>query len=217
MTTAEDRMWSICDAILLGLYRQSFAGERAPGIVGLMASAGWAGAPVTTEEWATATEYLSGAGYITGPRMYGQGVALAEITTQGMDQAASGRTVRPGADQPANVTGVSNTYNITNNAPSQMAFSSSDFTQNMTVQAKVDRLRALSDDLDRFADQQMADSTEVHRLTRELRTAANDPEQNSATITALFASLLGAITTAAGTTAGQQMMQQVLAFMPVFS
>ncbi len=135
---------------------------------------------------------------------------MPRITSAGEKLVASGLSVRPGPPQPANTTGVTNNYNITNNAPAQVAINSNDFTQTLTVEAKADRVNAVADALDQYIAGEPPNADEVRELATEIRSAAGAPEENKTKLQALLAAAIGAVTAAAGTEIGQLVTQLAL-------
>lgn len=209
VTSAEDRMWNVRDAILLWLYREMTNGNRRPSqdLERVQEVVGWAADPLTGQDWAQATIYLESENYITGSATFGGGIVRPSITSKGENQAAAGDSVRPGPRVPANPTGVTNNYNITNNAPSQVAIGSSDFTQTLTVGSSEDKLTALADLLEKFAAGGYGNSEEATAIAGEIREAATDPEANRAPLMSFLSRAIGTVGIAAGTEIGQQVTE----------
>ncbi|MEV6432963.1 serine recombinase [Nocardia sp. NPDC051463] len=206
MTTAEDRMWNVRDAILLWLYQEKISGNPAPrpDLGRLATDVGWAAEPIADGDWGQATSYLKSEGYITGSESWGGGVIRPMITSKGENTAAAKKSVRPGSTQPANTTGVTNNYHITNNGPAQVAIGSSDFNQTLTVGSSDDKLTTLAELLDRFAEDNPENADEARSVAEDIREASADSNRPMAALRALMASAISTVAVAAGTEIGQQ-------------
>lgn len=206
MTTAEDRMWNVRDAILLWLYQQKIAGNSGStrDLARLNADVQWVAEPIANDDWQQATEYLRNGGYITGQGTWGGGTIRASITPRGEHIAAAKQSVRPGPTQPAITTGVTNNYHITNNGPAQVAIGSSDFNQTLTVGSSEDKLTTLAELLDRFAEDNPENADEARSVAEDIRESSADPNRPMAAVRALMASAISTVAVAAGTEIGQQ-------------
>lgn len=216
MSEAADRAWSVRDAILLWLYEQSMQGVHAPpvDVESVQDAAQWAAAPITPDEVAAATGYLKNEGYIKGSAAWGGGVLRPIITSRGENQVAQGLSVRPGPPQQANTTGVTNNYNVTTNAPTNVAIGSQNFTQSITpTTEQADSLLAVADALEQLATREPIDAAQAQALVDELRAAAAEPEQDKNKLMAILGNVIGAVTLAAGSELGQQVTQLAVSAM----
>ncbi|MCZ4519448.1 serine recombinase [Rhodococcus ruber] len=209
MTSAVDRMWNIRDAFLLWLYEEAASGNRHPhiNIDAIHEAAGWAAEPMTEDEVADATNYLKAEKQIDGPQAWGGGVIRPSITSTGEKQAATGMSVRPGTERPANVTGITNNFNITTHGTANLAVNSSDFTQTITVGEKSQNIVNVADALDQYAAQEPPNATDVRRVASDLRSAASDPDANKVSLRGLLGSAIAAVAIAASTEVGQQVTE----------
>ncbi|WP_188487655.1 serine recombinase [Williamsia phyllosphaerae] len=208
MSAGADRAWNARDAILLWLYEMKMQGNGSPVVdVGdVQAAANWAAEPITADEVASATNYLKDQGYIKGSGAFGGGVPRPAITSDGENLVAQGLSVRPGPAQQANTTGVTNTYNVTTNAPTNVAIGSNNFTQTFAPTGEqVESLLAVANALERLlASQEPVDAGRVEALADDVRAAAAEPEQDKNKLMAILSNVIGAVSTAAGSEMGQQ-------------
>ncbi|MFE1595099.1 hypothetical protein [Nocardia sp. NPDC058705] len=208
VTTEISRMWSIRDAILAWLYQED-AALREPTHVDaerIQESVSWQAAPITDEELSRDCRYLIESGYMRATATM-QGVMLRPlITARGSDFAARGVSVQPGPERFAATTGVTNTFNITNNGPSQMAIQSTDFTQTLTVEGQRQQIDAVATALDEYAAQSPEAAGRVGNLPDELREAGSDPVANRGKLQTLLSAVVG-IGALANSAGGQQLMQ----------
>lgn len=217
MTATVDRMWSIRDAILAWLYQEK-AALRTPDRITydkVAESVHWAADPITDEELGRDVAYLKDMNYIDGIATWGGDLINPTITTAGENFAAQGISVRPGRPQTAITTGVTNNWNINNSGSAQMAFNSSNFAQNMTVEDKRNQINEVADTLERYADQGPDNADQARELAQQIRDAAEEPEQNAGALRTLLATAVGVVASAAGTELGQQVMQLVTAALPM--
>lgn len=220
MSSNADRMWSIRDAILLWLYEMKAALHSPASLTAtaVQEGAGWAAEPLTQDEVDRDAKYLAAAGYIRGDwEIGGRGMSVPAITHNGETLVARGISVRPGLERPAEPTGVTHTYNITNHAPAQMAINSSDFAQNMTLEAKQERVNQVADALDRYADEGLDRAQEARSLAEQIREAGGDVEANVGPLRALLASAVSVIAVSAGTEVGQQVMALATGVLPMLA
>lgn len=215
-----DRMWNIRDAILAWLYQEQAALKRT-GVVNapmIQAAVNWSAAEITLDELDRDCEYLVEMEYISGQWAHGSLLLSPRITPKGENLAAQGISVRPGPPREAIITGVTNHHwNINNSGSAQMAINSSNFTQNMTVEAKQKRITQVADALDAFADERPADAERARQVATDLREAADDPEANAGALRTLLTSTVGVVAAGAGTTIGQHVMQLVTAALPMLA
>ncbi|WP_280413466.1 serine recombinase [Nocardia asiatica] len=177
----------------------------------------WAADPITDDELRRDVAYLKDMNYIDGIATWGSDLINPTITTAGENFAAQGISVRPGPPQTAITTGVTNNWNINNSGSAQMAFNSSNFTQNMTVEDKRKQINEVADTLERYADQELDNAEQARELAHQIRDAAEEPEQNAGVLRTLLATAVGVVASAAGTELGQQVMQLVTAALPMLS
>lgn len=204
--SAEDRMWNVRDAILLWLYQEKIAGNRMPryDLSRLGQAVGWVADPITSEDWVQATRYLVDEDYISGTVGFGSGVARPSITSKGENMAAAKKSVRPGATQPANTTGVTNNITFNNHGPSQNAVNSSDFDQSMSFEAQKDKAIAVAGALEAYAAEEHDNSSEASELANEIREAADNAESTPGPLRALFGRAVAIGAAAFGTEVGRQ-------------
>src|SRR5690606_13910348 len=145
-------------AILAWLYEEKAALQtpRSVNYDDIAEAVGWVAEPITDEELRRDITYLREMGYVWGIEAFGGDVFNPVITSEGENFAAQGISVRPGPPQPATTSGVTHNYNITNNAPAQMAINSDGYSQTMTVEAQQDQITTISDLLDQFASEDNA-------------------------------------------------------------
>ncbi|WP_280248798.1 serine recombinase [Nocardia abscessus] len=221
MSAAVDRMWNIRDAILAWLYEEK-ASLRSPGHITaeqVQNAVQWAAEPINEEELLRDVNYLRERDYLRGRDSWGDLLPIdPEITAAGEDFAAQGISVRPGPPQTAITTGVTNNHwTINNSGSAQMAFNSTDFTQNMTVEDKRKQINAVADTLERYADQELDNAEQARELAQQIRDAAEEPEQNAGVLRTLLTTAVGVVASAAGTELGQQVMQLVTAALPMLA
>ncbi|MFE3029862.1 hypothetical protein [Nocardia tengchongensis] len=218
MSSAIDRMWNIRDAVLEWLYIEH-AELRSPSrmeIDDIQRAVGWQVDPITEDELDRDAGYLREKDYIRATDTFGRTLLRPKITALGADFAARGVSVRPGPERVATTNGVTNNFNITNNAPSQMAFNSSGVTQTMTIEGKRQQINGVADALERFADNTPEVADRARDVAGELRAASADPEANASKIQTLLTTVAG-IGALVNSDAGQQLMQmagQVLQALP---
>lgn len=133
-------------------------------------------------------------------------LGVASTTTRRVAQHPLCSAVRPGPAQQANTTGVTNNYNLTTNAPTNVAIGSRNFSQTITPSGEqAEGLLAVADALQRLlASQEPVDEDRVRALAEDLRTAAAEPEQDKNKLMALLSNVIGTVTVAAGSELGQQ-------------
>lgn len=218
MSTNADRMWSIRDAILLWLYEEQ-AGARKPNIISserLQTAVGWVPEPITRDELLRDIEYLRSDGYIDGTGTSEGDLLYPSILPKGEHLVAKEVSVRPGPERPAEPTGpTTHNWTFNNSGPTQMAINSGNFTQNMTVAAKRERINEVADTLDRYADEGLDNAGQARALAQQIREANAAPEENAGALRTLLASAIGAVAGAAGTEIGQQVMQLVTNALPL--
>ncbi|MGW5514237.1 serine recombinase [Nocardia africana] len=204
--SAVDRMWNIRDAILAWLYEEKAANRRPARITAeqIHDAVGWSDQPISEEELIRDGNYLLEKGYIAGDGVWGPLPVNPYITVAGDDFAAQGISVRPGPPQPANTSGVTNNYHITNHGPSQTAINSSHFQQNQVIGAEQDPFNAVADALDEYAAQGHEKADDARSMADEIREAAKDPEEGAGKLRTLLATAIGVAVTAAGHEIGQQ-------------
>ncbi|GAA1480169.1 hypothetical protein GCM10009624_06090 [Gordonia sinesedis] len=113
--------------------------------------------------------------------------------------------MRPGPPQQANTTGVTNNYNVTTNAPTNVAIASHNFTQTITPSSEqADALLAVADALEQLAESDSVDAVEARAFVDELRAAAVEPGQDKSKLQVMLAGVIGAATVAAGSELGKQ-------------
>lgn len=200
MSTDEDRMWNVRDAILLWLYREAIAGHRMPryDLNQIQKSVGWVAKPLTEDDWASATGYLREEGYITGSASWGGGVIRPAITAKGENQAASGKSVRPGPEVDANTTGVTNNYTITNTGQANIVAGNSG-TANQSISTGMDAsdLIAVADALGAHVATVPDDADKFRDLETNLRKSATDPGANRNLIITTLGGILTSVATIA--------------------
>ncbi|WP_280508035.1 hypothetical protein [Nocardia flavorosea] len=207
-----DRMWNIRDAILAWLYQEKVA-LRTPNSIqpaAVSQAVGWAADPITPDEILRDGAYLVEGGLIRSMAAAADGSLLfPEITAAGEQHAERAVSVRPGPEREAVTTGINNTYNITNNAPSQLAFNSSDVTQTLTVESQVKRINAVADALSELAEveEDGARAEQARTLASDLREAAAEPERNVGPLRAFLGTAVSIAATAAGSQVGQAVGQ----------
>jgi len=211
MSYAAERVWSARDAILLWLYEMKMQGNSSPvvDVDDVQAAADWAAESITPDEVADATNYLKDQGYIKGSGAFGGGVPRPMITSKGENLVAQGLSVRPGPPQEANTTGVTNNYNVTTHAPTNVAIGSHNFAQTIApTDEQIEGLLAVADALEQLlASQEPVDADRVQALAEDLRTAAAEPEQDKNKLMTILSNVIGAVTVAAGSQLGQQVTQ----------
>ena len=203
-------MWSIRDAILLWLYIEQAEGRQPSKIdvAAVQRNANWAAEPITNDECRRDARYLMDENLMDAKATWGDDFLRPRITANGQRRAAAGESARPGLSQPAQVTGITNHYNITNNAPSNTAIGSTDVTQTVNTGADIELVHRLAILLDRLADQRDAQDIEGARsLAADLREQANEPAREKSALLRLIGRAITAFAGAAGTVLADEGMQ----------
>lgn len=205
-STTDPRPYDVADAILSWLYQKLREGSRMPAfnLANVMDLTAWQGDPITQQEWDQATNYLRDRGLIDGQGTWGGGIPRPKLTVAGQDLIATGQSCRPQAPAPQSPAGGTTNYTINNNAPSQVAINSSDFTQTLNVGTSDEKLATLADLLDRYASTNPANGDEVAGVAAEVREVAATPEDARGPLQSLLGRVISSVALVAGTEIGQQ-------------
>ncbi|MFI7527466.1 hypothetical protein [Nocardia salmonicida] len=205
VSATDQRPYDVADAILTWLHSKLRAGNRLPrpDLPDLMATASWQGEPITQGEWDQATLYLRDRGLIDGQGTWGGGILRPKLTVSGQDLVALGQSCRPSVPAaPAPASG--NHFTINNNAPSQVAINSADFTQTLNVGTPGEKLAALADLLDRYATTNPVNHGEIIDVAADVREIAAVPEHQRGPIQSVLGRVISSVGLAMGTEIGQQ-------------
>jgi hypothetical protein len=209
VTLAIDRMWAVRDAVLRWLYISAAQGNRQPtlNLEAIQEVSGWAAEPLELHEVDAATNFLKEEGYIDGQGAWGRGIFRPVITSYGERKAEEGSSVRPGPPRPANPTG--HTYNTVNNygTGNFNVGGQVDSQQQIWSQVNVEPIVKVADALDQLAELQSEGADRAQQLANELRNEVEKEEPATNKLKTLLASVIGAVTVAAGTEIGEQVTQ----------
>jgi len=210
-----ERLWNLRDGVLAWLYGLRVDGaaiaEALP--APFMAATSWPDTEVTRVELNAAVEWLKDEGYVDGIGTMQGVVVRPHLTPYGEKYAASGRSVR---DLPGVIEVNSPYLHIEGSSGVAVAFESSNVTQTVNVQQKVEQAQALVDAIERALPAVTDDRvrTEAEQLALEIR-AASDPEASKPgrfkeLATKAMTSLATSIATTAGSDLGKAIIEAAL-------
>lgn len=205
------RAWRIKRAVLRWIDDQGNkgAGSPSPTPESVAAYANWDLEPISEDEIAAATEYLSEEGLIKGIGSWGGGVLRPKITSKGQLMVASGRELY---EDPSSGTTYSSTVTVHGSSGVAVAANSNNVEQNVSVNT-AERANALADAIaaarDSIADPEAQEA--AAELEREIRQEAAAQAPDRTRLAVLAREAMQKVATAAGTALGSGVIDAALA------
>jgi len=214
-----ERLWNLRDGVLAWLYGLRVDGatiaEALP--APFMAATSWSDTEVTRVELNAAVEWLKDEGYVDGIGTMQRVVVRPHLTPYGEKYAASGRSVR---DLPGVVEVNSPYLHIEGSSGVAVAFASSNVTQTVNVQQKVEQAQALVDAIERALPAVTDDRvrTDAEQLALEIRAESDSEAPKPGRFKELATKAMTSLATSIATTAGSDFGKAIIeAALPLVS